>query len=279
MATSSPPDPAGLSGSFSIRVHPDGAGASVLERREVSAPFHLSKPYWTGDVLLIQSVNATAGVFSGDRLELDVTVDPGARALITSPSASRIHTMPHGRAAQNQRFSVGSGAWLEVMPELFIPQAGCRYAQATRIDVAPGGTLYFVETLAPGRVARGECLAFDELRWALEIRRAGQLLLRERYRLLGGDDPSTFALRAPAAGSYYASCCLVAEPFDWLPLQRSLDALNGPGCHLGATRIDDHLACIRLLAADSPTLRETLQKVRGLLSAVFPGLRADARKL
>lgn len=279
MATCSPTEALGLRGRFAVRCGINAEGTTVVRREEVSAPFHLSKPYWTGDVLVLQAVNATAGVFAGDRLGLSLEVEPGARALLTSPSAARIHTMPRGRAEQAQTFKVGRGAWLEVMPELFIPQAGCRYHQHTEIEVAPGGTLFFVETLAPGRTARGESLAFDEVRWSLDLRRDGRLMVRERYALRGGNHPSTWCLRHPFQAGYFASISIVADGLDLAPLRSALSAGSGSTAWLGLTQPDPHVWLIKMLAADSATLRHVLLGLRRALVPVLPHLAADARKL
>ena len=279
MATYSPAEARGLHGRFAVRCEAGPDGQTVLRREEVSAPFHLSKPYWTGDVLVIQAVNATAGIFAGDRLALEVEVQPGARVLLTSPSASRIHTMPEGRAEQQQDFRVAAGGWLEVLPELFIPQAGCRYAQQTRIEVAPGGALFFVETLAPGRVARGEALDFTEVSWQLDVRRDHQLLLRERYMLRGGADLSTWSLRHPFVPGYYASCVVISDPVDLAPYRAAVEALSGTTVQLGMTQFDACGWAIKILAADSTALRDAVAGVRQALTPAFPHLRADARKL
>lgn len=279
MATYSPAENLGLHGRFAVTCEAGPDGQTILRRQDISAPFHLSKPYWTGEVLVVQAVNATAGIFAGDRLALEIEVQTGARVLLTSPSASRIHTMPAGCAILHQRFQVAPAAWLEVLPELFIPQTGCRYRQETQIEVAPGGALFFVETLAPGRVARGESLAFSEVAWSLDVRRGGHLLLRERYTLRGGDDPSTWSLQHPFPDGYYASCCLVTDAVDLATLRPVLDGLGGPTVALGVSRFDEHGWLIKLLAEDSTSLRTALLGVRNALAGLLPCLQADARKL
>ena len=279
MATYSPAENLGLHGRFAVRCVAGPDGITKLLRDEVSAPFHLSKPYWTDEVLVVQAVNATAGVFAGDRLALDVRVESGARVLLTSPSAARIHTMPAGQAEQRQRFHVAAGGWLEVWPELFIPQTGCRYQQTTEVDVEAGGTLFFVETLAPGRVARGEVLTLSEVGWALDIRRAGRLVVRERYTLRGGQDPSTWSLRHHFPAGYYASCCLISDGVDLDPCRAAREACCHSAVHLGLTRVDEHAWLIKVLAADSASLREALWGIRRNLATLLPYLRADARKL
>lgn len=254
-------------------------GRTLLREREVSAPFHLSKPYWTGDVLLVQCVNATAGVFAGDRMWMEIAVEPGARVLFTSPSASRIHTMPSGEARLEQTYRVAAGGWLEVMPELFIPQAGCRYRQRTRLEVEAGGALFFAETLAPGRVARGEAFAFAEVRWAMDLVYAGRLVARERYALRA-DDESTWALRHPFAEGYYAGCYLVGEAASAAAAQQGTwSALSDDTRWVGATALDPACWSIKVLATDSETLRRTLKKIRAELATVFPGLGVHDRKL
>lgn len=271
-------DAVALRGVFRVRCEAE-ADRTVLREREVSAPFHLSKPYWTGDVLLIQAVNATAGVFAGDQMAMSVEVEPGARVLFTSPSASRIHTMPSGAASLRQDYRVSAGGWLEVRPELFIPQAGCRYRQQTRIGVESGGALFFAETLAPGRVARGECFAFDEVGWAMDLFYAGRRIVRERYTLRARD-ASAWALQHPFATGYYAGCYLVAEnAAAGAEYQSKWNGLTDEARWIGASSLDPVCWSIKILAADSEVLRETLNQIRSDLAAAFPALAADARKL
>jgi len=276
--SSSTIDAASLHGVFRIRCAAE-SGGTVLAAREVSAPFHLSKPYWTGEVLLVQAVNATAGVFAGDRMELDVEVAPGARVLFTSPSASRIHAMPRGEAVMEQVCRVRAGGWLEVRPELFIPQAGCRYRQFTRLEVERGGALFFAETLAPGRVARGERFAFEEVRWAMDLVYAGRRVARERYALRANDG-SAWALKHPFGAGYYAGCYLVGEAAAAAAAhQAAWNAMSDEARWVGASALDPACWSIKVLAADSETLRQTLRRVRTDLAAAFPGLGVEDRKL
>lgn len=279
MRTSSRVEAAGLAGGFHVRAVRGPDGATVIAEQAVSTPFHLSKPYWTGEVLIVQCVNATAGVFAGDRLEMSVEAEPGARVLLTSPSAHRVHTMKAGCATMEQRLRVAAGGWLELRPELFIPQAGCVYRQDTVVDVEPGGELFFAETLAPGRRARGECFAFREVAWSLDLRRGGEPLARERYTLRR-DDASTWSLRHPFAEGYYAGCYLVSDRADRVAgAQAAVHALADDRRLVGMTRLAPACWAFKMLAADSETLRGALADLRGLLAPQFPSLAADAWKL
>jgi urease accessory protein len=266
-------------GRFDIAARHRPDGTTAIGRQAVSAPWHLSKPYWDGAVLLVQAVNATAGVFAGDRLTFSIAVEPDAAVLLTSPSAHRVHTMPTGEATLDQQLHVAPGAWLEWMPELFIPQRGARYRQTTRINVAAGGSLYAVETLAPGRLAHGEAFAFDRIGWNTELRVAGRLVLAERYTLA----PGTPALRDLTTGEtprYYASILLVhPEP---LPVRLWQEAAaeigTAHGCRTGFSEVTPGVLIGRLLAPDSIALRTTLRTLRTLFSHHLPLLARNPRK-
>lgn len=132
-----------LTGHLDLVCAADDQGRTFIRSQSFRAPFHISKPYWDGRALIVQIVNPTAGVLAGDVLSSRVAVESGARVLLTTPSANRIHAMPTGSASMEQKFVVEKDAWLEVMPELFIPQAQCRYRQRTTIEVAADGEIFF----------------------------------------------------------------------------------------------------------------------------------------
>ena len=268
-----------LTGHLDLTCSADESGRTFVREQSFRAPFHLSKPYWDEHALLVQIVNPTAGVFAGDALRSRVVVESGARLLLTTPSANRIHAMPSGRATLDQHFTVADGGWLEVMPELFIPQAGCRYTQRTTLDVAVGGEMFFVETLAPGRVARGEVFAFTEIAWEFALRHGGHLIARERFTL-DPTDESTATLRVPFATGYYASCYVISDrvPPEH-PVWRAIHDLSSDTALVGASRLVAGGSTIKILAADSIALTRTLRAIRALLAEFLPPLRCAARKL
>ena len=268
-----------LNGQLDLVCSADEQSRSFIGSQSFRAPFHLSKPYWDEHALLVQIVNPTAGVLAGDVLSSRVKVESGARLLLTTPSANRIHAMPSGCASLEQHFSVADGAWLEVMPELFIPQSQCRYRQRTVIEVVAGGELFFVETLAPGRVARGEVFEFTEVEWEFELRHAGNLIARERFALRPFDE-STTSLRHPFPTGYYASCYVITPRISpehevW----RAIHDLTSDVMMIGVSRLVAGGSTIKILAADSITLSRTLRAIRMLLAALLPPLLSDARKL
>jgi urease accessory protein len=187
--------------------------------------------------------------------------------------------MSEGRAELVQDFHVSDGAWLEYFPSSLIPQTGSCYRQATHVSVCTEAELFFVETLAPGRVAHGECFMFAEIDWEFDFRVDDRLLARERFHL-GSGDHSLTSWRAIYPAAYYTSAWLFsqrttadAKAWDVIRAFRSETAM------LGVSQIAPGLWSLKLLAADSITATKTLQAVRNALAGEIPELRCTARKL
>ena len=271
-------DAAGVAGHLELVCDLDARGRTRLRHQSFRAPVHLSKPYHEGSTLVLNVVNPTAGFLDGDRLRCEVQVEHGARLLLTTPGASRVHTMRGGFVEVSQRFHVESGGSLEVWPELLIPQRGARYRQRTEIDLDAGAELLFFETLAPGRVAMGEVFAFEEMRWATDVRVQGRLIARERYRLAPGEG-SLDALRRRFPTAYYASAFVAAPALaartaaDW----DGLLALQGEDAWLGINALAGGAWALKIVAADSLVFRRTLHAARRAIHDALgrppPGLR------
>ena len=271
---------------FSGHLHLRGAvresGRTVLSEQSFRAPFHLSKPYWDADAqtLLVQVVNPTAGILSGDRLESRIVVDPGASLLVTTPSASRVFQMKDGDAECLQHFKVANGGWLELMPEPLVLHRGSRYRQFTSVDIAGGGTLFYVDQLMPGRVAHGETWSWDALCLVLEVKLDGGLILRERLEQSGSDLRGLAELAGSGAAACFANAILISDntPAD-SPWRSDIAALHGAGLWVGVSALVRGGWSIKLIATDNVRLRAALRAIRKILARSFPRLSCDPRKL
>lgn len=268
----------GVSGHLELVADVDARGQTRLRHQSFRAPIHLSKPFRDADALVVNIVNPTAGSLDGDRLRIDVRVERGARLLLTTPSANRVHTMRGGHAEVTQRFRVEAGGSLEWWPELLIPQRGARYRQRTEIDLADGAELLFFEMLAPGRTAMGEVFAYDELRWATDLRRGGKLIARERYHLSPEND-SLAALRRRFPQAYYASA-FVAAPGWRLPLAcwETLRSCQSKDAWVGVSALSESAFVWKLVAADGLALRRIAGTAREVIYQALGRRRPSLRR-
>ena len=127
---------------------------------------------------------ATSGcVLQGDRMALEVALGPGARAHLTTQSATKIHTMDTNYAVQTQHISLDEGAYLEFLPDPLIPHRRARFLSDTRISLAETATLLYSEVIQPGRKHHhpDECFGATVLSLAtMATRPSGRLLFAEK---------------------------------------------------------------------------------------------------
>jgi urease accessory protein len=268
-----------LQGTLELTCSIDQWKRSFLSRQRFSIPFHISKSYWTGQVLLVNVVNPTAGLFAGDQLSSNVIVEPGASLLLTTPSASRAHTMPSGRALFRQSFTVQNGSWLEVVPEFLIPQEGCDYQQETILIAEPSSSFFHAELLAPGRVASGETFAFRRLGFDFSLVLSGKLTVKESYSLVPGH-PVLKVLTSKFANPYLGTVFLYfhGKPVPEHCLQAIHD-LQTENVLCGISEIESSAYAIRMVASSAILIRETLRRLRAICSKQRPELTESSRKL
>lgn len=256
-------------------------GRTILSNQSFRAPFHLSKPYWDVEAgtLLVQVVNPTAGVLSGDRLEARFAVGEKAAMLVTTPSATRVFTMREGVANCRQQFTVSKGGWLEVAPEPLVPHTGSRFRQFTEIDVADGGGLFFVEQLLPGRIGFGEAWGWAELRLGVQVRIAGELVLRERLDQSGPDLRHLGIFAGSGENACFASSVLIPPEDNAAPQWRTrVAALHQEGTWIGVTAMRRRGWTIKIVATDPIRLRSALGAVREILAAQIGPLTCSLRR-
>jgi urease accessory protein len=166
-------------------------GRTVVVDQYWRLPLQVLPPSYqdADDTAFVYLLNPTGGIVQGDRLTTCITLEPGARCLLTTQSATKVYRMEDRDAEERNHFVVGSGAALEYLPDQTIPFAGSRLRRSTHVDVDPDATVIMADFLAAGRVARGERFGFDRLVTELAVRVAGATRLVDRLELVPADRP------------------------------------------------------------------------------------------
>jgi urease accessory protein len=176
------------------RTGKDGVLRLRLERREgrtVVADQYWRLPLQTmpasyqdeDDQAWVYLLNPTGGIVQGDRLRAEIELGLGARALVTTQSATKVYRATSGQAEESNRFVLAPGAALEFLPDPTIPFAASRLHRRTTVDLDPSSTVILAELLAAGRLAREERFALDRLVVEVEFRVAGARCLADRLEL------------------------------------------------------------------------------------------------
>jgi urease accessory protein len=139
--------------------------ATALAHAHVRAPLKVVRPFELEDGrLLVQILHLGPGLCGGDEYVIDISVEPGARAVVIMQSASRVIGMPEGaHASQSVILRVATGAHLEYYPGLTIPFADSSFVQRVHVNAAHDSRVGIVETWGTGRAVRGEHLAFRRI--------------------------------------------------------------------------------------------------------------------
>jgi urease accessory protein len=245
---------AGISPADPRRVGRDGALALRVERRGGRSVVAASR-----SVLPLQVL---APLALPDPAAIEVDVGPGAHALLTTPSASRVYRAPGAPTEQAVALRVGAGAALEWVPDHTIPYAGAAYRQALHCELEDGGTLVLLDAFAAGRIARGEAWAFRHLESALTVRDQRGLLFHDRF-VLGARGGA--GLGAAEDHPYFATLVAVAdrgcEAFAAAADARLAAASGARG---GAAPLARRGVVVRCLAASAPALTDLLDALWSL---------------
>lgn len=131
------------------------SGRTILSDMDRRVPLLAQKAlYWDEsqpDMACVTTISTSGCVVQGDRLALAVRVGPGARALVTTQSATKVHSMEHNYASQLQTLRVQEGGYLEYLPDPLILHRTARYLMDTHIVLPASATLLYGEVLLPGR--------------------------------------------------------------------------------------------------------------------------------
>jgi urease accessory protein len=197
---------------------------------EQSPPLRVIRAFSLPDgAALAHLHNLSGGILGGDQLAMAANIGPQASVQLTSTSATRLYRcrpqMP--AASQTTTIQIQEGGLLEYLPDPLIPFAGARYHQDSTIELADDAGLFWWETIAPGRVARGELFAYDLLHLSTKITAHGKPLAIERFSL--EPQRKTFSSLARLGPyNYFCSlyiCRVGVEAARWLRLERTLNAL------------------------------------------------------
>lgn len=210
-------------------------------------------------------MSPTAGLLEGDHVELDIIVESESTIALSNPTALRIHKMGTGKATWDQTFRIASNAFLETHPEWLIPQAHSRFEQRTRIELEKDAQLFFIETLAPGRVASGECFAFNSYRNRLELRYDSKLSALEKFEV-SPESKTHSGWAAAFENPFYISIYVVSPKLENAsPLFQAIHDLQTDSLFCGSSQLN-HGPCwnIKILSPNAVEAKAALAKIREL---------------
>jgi urease accessory protein len=159
---------------------------SVVTRAFATSPLRLLTPANHGHAAWVYTSNYGGGLVDGDRVVIDVEVESGAAAFVSTQASTKVYRSPRGTSAE-LRGRVGPDGLLIVAPDPVVCFAGARYRQVQRFQVADSAALVVIDCVLSGRCAAGERWAFSEYRSLIEISMGDRLLVHDALALRASD--------------------------------------------------------------------------------------------
>jgi len=182
-------------------------GKTRLVRRRHAGPLVVQRPFHpeADGAAHIYLLHPPGGVAGGDILETTCHLEEGARAVLTTPGATKFYRSAKGASRQRTVIDVAAGAVCEFLPQETIIFDGANAQIETRVTLAaPDATYVGWDLLSLGRPAAGERFANGTVQQRIEVSLAGRPVWFERLSLRGdsplGGAPFAFAGR-PIIGS------------------------------------------------------------------------------
>ena len=196
-------------------------------------------------------VHPPGGLVGGDELDIDLTLHPGAHALVTTPGATRFYRSTGATATQRLHASLADAARLEWLPLETIAYSGCLGENLMRFALAPGAEMIGWDVLALGLPAADQAFARGRFTQCVEL--PGRWLERGRIDALDAcllDSPLGWAGHRVLGTMWFAAGSA-------LPTERR-EALLGAACGIasgdplqrsaGATAVHGGVVVLRVLA-------------------------------
>jgi urease accessory protein len=213
-------------------------------------------------------VHPPGGIVGGDRLEIDMALQPQTHAVLTTPGATRFYRSDGRVATQAVQARVGRGARLEWLPLETIVHSGCLAENRVEFQLDDGAEMIGWDVVALGLPAARE--AFISGRFTQQLHWPGHWL--ERGVIDGSD---TRLLHSPLGLNGHTAWLTMwfaaAYPLDAARADALLDAArevagsSAPDAALpiaGATCLHQRVVVLRALADRTEPLMALAQAVR-----------------
>ena len=196
-------------------------------------------------------VHPPGGIVGGDRLAIEIDVEAGAHALVTTPGATRFYRSAGETAMQTLAVRAAAGSRFEWLPLETIAFSGCIAENRSRFELAPGAEMIGWDVTALGLPASGQ--PFAQGRFTQSVEMPGRWIERGTMR---GDDarllesPLGWAGRTVLATLWFAAGAALAEERSAALLDAARRAMHGQALNAaaGASAPQAQVVVVRALA-------------------------------
>jgi urease accessory protein len=181
-------------------------GRTRLVHRRHEGPLMVQRPFHpeADGTCHVYVLHPPGGVAGGDRLDMRFEVGAGARAVLTTPAATKFYRSAGPPAAQSCSIVVKDRAVCEYLPQETILFDGVQAVTETRVSLADHAVYVGWDIVCLGRPAAGERFRRGGITQRASIWRDGSPIWIERFSV-SGDSPALSAPFGLAGCSVFAT--------------------------------------------------------------------------
>lgn len=261
----------------------DPEGQTFISRQRTEYPFHMTKPFRIVSdpigMLTLYLQSSSGGLYRGDRLTLDVSLEPETAVHLTTQAGTVVHHSRGGQVSQTTNLRVAKGGYLEYLPDPLILLTGANVKTVTRAICEPGATLLLAESFT-SHDPDGLNTPFERLQSELSIQTGdGELLALDRFDVSG----KTFLSgnSAVQGNQLNQSSVFLVAPDDLSALvqkiQNSLKAISGVYGGVSMLPNKQGIWC-RFLADDGVAQSIALKNIWGVIRTELSGSPPSERR-
>ncbi|WP_338469738.1 urease accessory protein UreD [Niallia sp. XMNu-256] len=163
----------------------DRKGKTVANNVYFQGAFKVMRPIYHDESgqLCYYLLNPGGGYLDGDRYQMKVALEKGAKLTLTTQGATKIYRTPRTHAYQEVEFNLKDESYLEYIPDPLIGYEDARYKQKTVIHMQKGCTLFYSDIITPGWSPSGEKFSYDTLQLINEIYMENELIVFDHIKL------------------------------------------------------------------------------------------------
>lgn len=222
----------------------DVRGRSRLVACQNIQPLKLLQPAAPGHACHVVLSSYGGGLVAGDVIRLRVSVQAGARLILSTQASTRVFRSIDGAVAgQHTTGELADDALAVVFPDPVVPQAESRYHQTQTWHLQPSSLLLLVDWLHSGRMDQGERFAFTSYQSELRVRVAGRLVVLDRFAFKPAENIATSPANFAGYQTFF-SVFLVGSPDDArfqllaeMLAQQKMSGSTGPHFNLNSQEV------------------------------------------
>lgn len=261
-ATPLVPDFVRADGGVRMRFGVAGGRTSALARAE-SGGYRVRLPRSHG-VCEAVLINTGGGMAGGDRMAIDIALEAGATAVVTTQAAEKIYRSQGPQTTIETRIDLSRGSRLDWIPQETILFSGSRWRRDLTIAMTEESTLTLAESTIFGRVAMDEVMGRGLCHDRWRISRGGRLIFAEDF-CLDGEIAALLAAKASGDGARSLATIIHVASDAEARLDEARGLLTQVTSECGASAWNGMLV-MRFLSRDPQVLRRdlvcTLEKFR-----------------